>query len=567
MVIGSERPSWRRVVSSRRRDAPSSQQRHDEWDPIFRSDDAYGAVINEARHPYTAYAPIVGLHPESHDLLRSTSASLLALGPSGSGKTSSLVAVCTMTAPGPLVAWSSRSDLFSISAALRDRFGDNWVLCVNSDPLFGAKQLRFSPIVPGMSAEEALETGARLVRYDSLSEAARHGEHGSNPFFKEKGGEGAGCLIYAAANSSARRDMRWAYFIAAGKQIAELKAIAAELAQSASGDSQMIAATLEGILKSYDGELSGILSMIATALKPWAFGRGYESQVDPNFNFKKFVRVRYAELTELISPDTHAPIPGRCDAVWIPDARAESRFMPIQLEFVWQVTKAMKDYAEELSRAGKPTPLPLTIAADELARAPIPDVGSLLSDARDRGLVLIGGIQDLSQARDLYGKTGESFLSLWRSSLIFRGIKDKETLELISMLTRRYWHEVAGRGQQRNSDHNIEWMSSISYQQLPEMSPDEVGLGHGLWPNAAQWLHEDNSWDWVNSVRYYEGEPWARILVQSAEFSMQHRDDRLLPPLPPLAKGGDYAYLNRLGLGARFHALQQLTSNEETETM
>ena len=63
---------------------------------------------------------------------------------------------------------------------------------------------------------------------------------------------------------------------------------------------------------------------------------------------------------------------------------------------------------------------------------------------------MVGGIQSLKQAEDLYGRCGTDFLSAWRHALVFRGIMDKDTLELISMLSGTFREEVRGYSEQRN---------------------------------------------------------------------------------------------------------------------
>ena len=52
--------------------------------------------------------------------------------------------------------------------------------------------------------------------------------------------------------------------------------------------------------------------------------------------------------------------------------------------------------------------------------------------------------KSLNQAKDLYGDQVTTSSRAWRNTLAFRGILDKETLELLSFLCGTYWKEVQG---------------------------------------------------------------------------------------------------------------------------
>lgn len=84
---------------------------------------------------------------------------------------------------------------------------------------------------------------------------------------------------------------------------------------------------------------------------------------------------------------------------------------------------------------GGPTVTPVVLALDELANiAPIPDLPSLVSEGGGQGVLTLGCLQDLSQARQRWGPAADGFLSLFGTKVVLGGIADLATLELVSRL-------------------------------------------------------------------------------------------------------------------------------------
>jgi DNA-binding SARP family transcriptional activator len=72
---------------------------------------------------------------------------------------------------------------------------------------------------------------------------------------------------------------------------------------------------------------------------------------------------------------------------------------------------------------------------DEVANiAPLPTLPQLASEGVSQGVVTLACLQDLSQARQRWGPAADGFFSLFGTKLIFPGIADHVTLELISAL-------------------------------------------------------------------------------------------------------------------------------------
>jgi len=78
---------------------------------------------------------------------------------------------------------------------------------------------------------------------------------------------------------------------------------------------------------------------------------------------------------------------------------------------------------------------PVLFALDEAANiAPLPDLPALCSEAGGQGVQIMPVFQDLSQARQRWGQEGEGLLSLLSSFVVLPGIRDRQSLELISMV-------------------------------------------------------------------------------------------------------------------------------------
>jgi type IV secretory pathway TraG/TraD family ATPase VirD4 len=80
----------------------------------------------------------------------------------------------------------------------------------------------------------------------------------------------------------------------------------------------------------------------------------------------------------------------------------------------------------------------LLLALDELANvAPLPRLASIVSEGGGQGVLTLACLQDLSQARNRWGASGEGFLSLFPTTLVLPGIADRSTLELLQHLAGR----------------------------------------------------------------------------------------------------------------------------------
>ena len=534
------------------------------WRYVSSHDDSLSAIILQRRGEAMNRA-YLGLDGSSGSILMTDRDDpLLALGVSGSGKTASVITVNALLAPGPMFSASSRSDVYFATALARARIGRIWHLTARGNPMPGAYQLRWSPLQGCEDFEFAQETAKRFADYKDMGTSARGGDHGSHPFFRERSGQLMAILFHFAATHG--HDIEWVLAKVASGNGQALIEIAVKLKTEAKRP--LLGALLEGIITSAPQELSGVMSTAARALNCYSTEAALRTTRDPNFNFEVFVRGRPHDSSRLFTHQDHwtpfdhqyeafglgRHLMGVFDSVYLTDSDSESPALPIYLEFIHRVRKAAADYSEECRLTGQASPTPTSLILDELRASPIPEIERILSDCRERGLIVVGGIQSLNQAKDLYGDSGKDFLSAWRNTIAFRGILDKETLELLSLLSGTYWKEVQGWSESRNAKtQRWEWTNSVSQQEFPRLTPEQIRIGHPTWPDAALMVRRDHLHMWVRAVPYFVGEPWAKVLVNSAEHA---RNDGIDLPLPPLAKDGSYKFLAQLGLEQRFRVLQ-----------
>jgi type IV secretory pathway TraG/TraD family ATPase VirD4 len=168
------------------------------------------------------------------------------------------------------------------------------------------------------------------------------------------------------------------------------------------------AAVLSGIEATDPREQSGIWSSAAGILAAYRSERVLDHADPPNFD--------------------PAGLVGTGDTVYIcAPARHQELVAPIVVAFL--------DQARAGAYAAERAPAPLVLVLDEMANiAPIPDLPALVSEGGSQGVLTVGCLQDLSQARSRWGDAATGFLSLFGAKLVLPGIGDAATLELVSRL-------------------------------------------------------------------------------------------------------------------------------------
>ena len=342
----------------------------------------------------------LGLSPTGGPVCAGPQQSVLVLGPPRSGKTVSVVDPCVLSAPGAVVATSTKTDVFEVTAPARSRRGRCWVFDPSASFIVPdwATPLRWSPVAGcrewgvALSMAHALVGAARPVRV--LTES---------PHWLERAEALIGPLLHAAAlgDLSVSAVVRWVL----RRQVAEPVRILTSRGEELARD------VLAGIIATEERERSGIFSTAANVLAPYRDAAVCAAAGDPNFSPTDFVRT--------------------ADTVYICFPAAEQDlFAPLVVALLEQIRRTT--YRRAAGEAGWP---PVVWALDEAANiAPLPSLPAVVSEGASQGLLCLVCLQDLSQARVRWGAAADGFFSLFGAKVVLPGIADLRTLEVVSAL-------------------------------------------------------------------------------------------------------------------------------------
>jgi type IV secretion system protein VirD4 len=225
---------------------------------------------------------------------------------------------------------------------------------------------------------------------------------------------------------------------------------------------------LTGLAATDPREQSGIWSSTAGILAAYRSDAVLDNAAAPNFDPRHLATTR--------------------DTVYVcAPARYQELVAPIVVAFLEQVRAGA--YAAWTAPApGTPAPGPRTparcrtLVLDELANiAPIPDLPAMVSEGGGQGLLTLACLQDLSQARQRWGRAADGFLSLFGTKLVLPGIGDLATLELVSRLGGEL--DVPARSVSRNpwgwGAATVTW-STHRQRRLPVESVSQQAPGGAL---------------------------------------------------------------------------------------
>jgi type IV secretory pathway TraG/TraD family ATPase VirD4 len=324
--------------------------------------------------------------------------SALVLGPPRSGKTSCLAVPNVLMAPGPVIVTSTKVDVLAATITQRSRVGTCWLFdptgSVGSPP--GATPVRWSPVAAARTWDESVAV-ARC-----MSAAARpNGRQSEAAHWTERAEALIAPLLHASylKGSGIETVLGWVLRHDLDEPSALLGVSGVKLGSD----------VLAGLAATDPREMSGIWSSAAGVLAAYRSEQVLDRSGPVNFDPCSLART--------------------CDTVYVcAPARHQDLVAPLVVAMLDQARSGCYSSWEP----GRP---PLTMVLDELANiAPIPDLPTLVSEGGGQGLLTLGCLQDLSQARLRWGSVAEGLLSLFGAKLIMAGIADMATLELVSRL-------------------------------------------------------------------------------------------------------------------------------------
>ena len=392
--------------------------------------------------------------------------SLLVLGPPRSGKTTSIVVPCVLDAPAAVVSTSTKPDVMAQSVFWRWMKGRVFLFDPSGETEApdGVAELRWSPVEGCTTFERAVAAAHALASAARPKAQLTEGAH-----WVERAEALLAPLLFAA--SSRDCDMatvcRWVLARDLREPEAVLEALGHEMARI----------VLAGVAASEERERSGIFSTASGLLGAYRSEAALRSATRPNFSPEAFAS----------SADTlYICAPGQ----------AQEQLAPVVVCLLEAVRHAV--FARPKVAA------PVVFALDEVANiAPLPSLPSLAAEGGGQGLVTLGCLQDLSQARARWGEQAEGFFSLFNHKLVFPGIGDHRTLELVSSLAGEVRVPVVTttRGSTsawKQSSRSTSWSRTFAWRPrlpvdaiaaAPSGSALHVGGGRVSWSLVRPWWH------------------------------------------------------------------------------
>ena len=467
----------------------------------------------------------LGLERSGGWALADPESAVMVLGPPRSGKTTAVMIPAVMSAPGAVVATSTKPEVMRATVAARSEIGQAWLFDPTLSEQYlpeGVRRLCWSPVAAAGTWDGA------LVMARAMSACTRVGAGTTNEsHWSERSAALLAPLLYAAnlTNRPIAEVLGWTL-----RQ--DLEPAMAVLADC---DSEIAAAVLVGIEQTDARERSSIFSATAGVLAAYNADAVRETAGHPNFD-----PTRFAASTDTIY-------------ITAPEHR-QALCAPLIAGLLEQIRHAVY----ERSAIGVTDGPAMLWALDEVANiAPIHDLPALISQAGGQRLQVMVGLQDLSQARSRWGAdAAEGFMSLFQTKAVLSGIGDSKTLESISLALGEYDRKVVsssvGKGESdrlRDPDHHNE---SVSYQTQRQrvLTPGEIAK---LPPGQALLL-QGADWRLIGLTRWYEREPWRsaappypeRLIHRASDGTLVRSKSELLVLETLLGMGLDPVYEQRL---------------------
>ena len=380
----------------------------------------------------------VHLDAESH---------LLVLGPPRCGKTTALVIPNLLASEQATIVTSTKVDVMTATAQERARRGRVWVF----DPSGGtpvpawATRLRFSPVSAAVDFKSAMLLARAMVRSSSV-----HSGH-TLSFWEERAEAVlAPCLLAARLSGLGMPEVM---------EMVEGRELESAVALLAAKGEKEAASALSAVAVSSERERSGVMSTAAGLLSAYRMPEVLAESAAPNFDAAAFASS--SDTLYVVAPST-----------------VQDLLSPIVVGLISSVRQAAYAQANKrIAEGGPARPVPaVKLLLDEMANiAPLHDLGGILSEGASQGVLVLGVLQDLSQARQRWPGLADGMLTLFQNTLVFPGVGDRRTLSELSMLSGEQLVMLPGLGTRRSLLAPVP--RSRSGQLRPLLSPGDLARG------------------------------------------------------------------------------------------
>ncbi len=400
--------------------------------------------------------------------------STLVLGPTRSGKTTSIIIPNVLSAPGSVVLTSTKLDVIDATCASRQEVGHTLLF----DPLGatpvpkGITSVGWSPLSAATTWDGAIDMSSAMVTAaQRRARGAPAGDHWS-----ERSAALLSTLLFAgrAADLPLSRLVGWVDRHAGEEAL--------EILGDRAGSDHPAMALLTGILATDSREQSGIWSTTSGVLGAY-----------------RSLGALAATERDVLDPDAFAD--GAHTLYICASGRSQELAAPLVVGLLSEI-RAAAYRRNDVSR-------PVLFALDELANiAPLPDLPQIVSEGGGQGLLTIGCLQDLSQARVRWGPEADGFLSLFSTTLLLGGVADRTTLRAFHDLAGRATVARVSRSAARSGPRRRSVTETWSTTEEPVIPLDLVARGR---PGAGLLLDATNSVGWVPLTVAHRDEPWASL--------------------------------------------------------
>lgn len=388
---------------------------------------------------------------------------LLVIGPPGSGKSSGSIIPSIWTAPGAVVVSSIKTDLLLATQAHRSTRGQLWLFDLAGDELpAGVLQVRWSPL----AAVTDWDSARRMAT--SMTAPMRSGDNETGAHFLDRAKAWTECLLFAGHLSGAGIGTvaDWVAVSMSDEGMLVAHAALIDARDAGNPDAHLAERQLEGILATPERERGSIASTMQRVFSVYQSSVARSVGREPNFDPAAFVR--------------------STDTLYItaaPDRATE--FAPL----IAGLLEAIR-FAQYARHRTEPGGAHLTFVLDEANNtAPIP-LPAIVSEAGGQGLHVIVGIQDLSRARERWGKAADGFLTLFGTKLVLSGVIEPFTLDALSNAAGEYDRTMSTVSRDSTALLFPDTHVSTTTQRTKVLHQGDIAhlrAGHGLLFQGADW--------------------------------------------------------------------------------
>lgn len=381
------------------------------------------------------------------DVVLSTESHLLIVGPPRCGKTRSIVIPNLKALDVATVVTSTKEDIVGETYSARREKGRVFIFdpLESVEDLKGANRLFFSPL----SAIESFDD-AMMMAHAMFGASLTGNKGGQVSFWEERAEALISSVLLASKVSSKSLDMEFVM------EVIEARDFDRALTLLEGGGEAEAFRTLSSVALAAPKEQSGIASTASSILSVYRSPSVLAQEKLANFDPKEFVRSK--DTIYVVAPAAHQQV-----------------VAPLVLGLVHAIKAASYTYARDRAvRDGSFIPQPnVALLLDEMANiAPLRDLPSILSEGASQGVLVMGVLQDLSQARHRWGSESDGFITLFGNVAIFPGIADGRTLRDLSLLG----GEELVTLRSRSSRRSILGPQSTTYSEHfhPRITPSDI---------------------------------------------------------------------------------------------